>query len=64
MAEARDEADTPAAADPIRSAFASLFAAIIENTTPGSPSRTYAVTEALAAHQKIVAAMADRRVIH
>jgi hypothetical protein len=49
------------AVDPVREAIGVLLVAIIENTKPGSKQRAKAMTEALDAHGRITAAMADRR---
>jgi hypothetical protein len=49
----------PTVADPVREAIGNLLVAIIENTAEG-PERARAVNEALAAHERIRAAMADR----
>jgi hypothetical protein len=67
MTAERGDIDTepwPAAVDPIRSAFASLFAAIIEGTATGSRERTKAMSEALEAHRRIVDAMRPRSRLH
>jgi hypothetical protein len=61
-----DDTDTewPAAVDPIREAVGNLLIVIMQATADGSPARKRAMSEALEAHQKIMAAMADRRVIN
>jgi hypothetical protein len=46
--------------DPVREAIGNLLVTIIENTPAGSPERAKAMSEALAAHERIRAAMRVR----
>jgi hypothetical protein len=52
------------ASDPVREAIGRLLVAIIENTAPGSRTRAKAMSEALQAHERISAAIADKRVLN
>jgi hypothetical protein len=63
MVTERDFEPLPAS-DPVRDAISTLLIAIIEGTATGSRERAKAMNEALAAHQKIMAAMADRRTLN
>jgi 2-methylcitrate dehydratase PrpD len=58
--ERRDEAEWPAAPDPVREAIGALLAAIMENTADGSRERKQAMTAAIEAHGRIVDAMRVR----
>jgi hypothetical protein len=63
--EQTDFEDRPAhIGDPVREAISNLLVVIIENTVEGSQERAKAMSEALAAHERIRAALAPKPTIN
>jgi hypothetical protein len=55
------ETDLPTEVDPITGALSQLIVAVIEATATGSPERARAMTEVLAAAERVKAALHPRR---